>query len=54
MALKGDIVPNVVNLPTMLSEELEYLRPYITSGRENGQHLLSAGENLYQPYRVNL
>ncbi|MGR6837251.1 phosphoglycerate dehydrogenase [Syntrophomonas erecta] len=35
-ALKGDIVPNVVNLPTMLSEELNYLRPYITLAEKMG------------------
>lgn len=36
MALKGDIVPNVVNLPTMLSEELEYLKPYINLAEKMG------------------
>ncbi len=36
-ALKGDIVPNVVNLPTMLSEELEYLKPYITLAEKMGR-----------------
>jgi D-3-phosphoglycerate dehydrogenase len=35
-ALKGDIVPNVVNLPTMLGEELDYLRPYITLAEKLG------------------
>ncbi|HZK42841.1 MAG TPA: phosphoglycerate dehydrogenase [Syntrophomonadaceae bacterium] len=35
-ALKGDIVPNVVNLPTMLSDELNYLRPYIYLAEELG------------------
>ncbi|NLB87731.1 MAG: phosphoglycerate dehydrogenase [Syntrophomonadaceae bacterium] len=35
-ALNGEIVPNVVNLPTMLSEELEYLRPYITLAEKMG------------------
>ena len=29
LALRGEIVPNVVNLPTLLSEELRYLKPYI-------------------------
>lgn len=36
-ALKGDIVPNVVNLPTMLSEELDYLKPYITLAEKMGK-----------------
>lgn len=36
LALKGGIVPNVVNLPTMLSEELNYLRPYITLAEKLG------------------
>jgi len=36
-ALKGDIVPNMVNLPTMLSEELDYLRPYITLAERMGE-----------------
>ncbi|MDD2585034.1 MAG: phosphoglycerate dehydrogenase [Syntrophomonadaceae bacterium] len=36
MALKGDIVPNVVNLPTMLTEELQYLKPYITLAEKMG------------------
>lgn len=36
-ALNGDIVPNVVNLPTMLTEELEYLRPYITLAEKMGK-----------------
>lgn len=35
-ALKGDIVPNVVNLPTMLSDELKYLRPYIDLAEKMG------------------
>lgn len=35
-ALRGEIVPNVVNLPTMLKEELEYLRPYITLAEKMG------------------
>ncbi len=35
-ALKGEIVPNVVNLPTMLSEELNYLRPYIDLAEKMG------------------
>ena len=29
-ALSGELVPNVVNLPLILKEELEYLRPYVT------------------------
>ncbi len=28
-ALRGELVPNVVNLPTMLSDELKYLQAYI-------------------------
>lgn len=36
-ALKGEIVPNVVNLPTMLNEELEYLKPYISLAEKMGQ-----------------
>lgn len=35
-ALKGEIVPNTVNLPTMISEELEYLRPYIALAEKMG------------------
>lgn len=35
-ALRGEIVPNVVNLPTMLNDELEYLRPYITLAEKMG------------------
>ncbi|MBC7075183.1 MAG: phosphoglycerate dehydrogenase [Syntrophomonadaceae bacterium] len=35
-ALKGEIVPNVVNLPTMFTEELEYLRPYIVLAEKMG------------------
>lgn len=35
-ALQGGIVPNVVNLPTILSEELDYLRPYITLAEKMG------------------
>jgi D-3-phosphoglycerate dehydrogenase len=35
-ALRGDIVPNMVNLPTMLSEELDYLRPYILLAEKMG------------------
>lgn len=35
-ALQGGIVPNVVNLPTVLSEELNYLRPYITLAEKMG------------------
>lgn len=35
-ALKGEIVPNLVNLPTMLNEELEYLRPYIALAEKMG------------------
>lgn len=29
-ALSGELVTNVVNLPTILKEELNYLRPYVT------------------------
>ncbi len=36
MALRGEIVPNVVNLPTMLGEELEYLKPYIMLAEKMG------------------
>lgn len=36
-ALEGGIVPNVVNLPTVLSDELEYLRPYITLAEKMGK-----------------
>lgn len=36
LALQGGIVPNVVNLPTMLTEELNYLRPYITLAEKMG------------------
>lgn len=36
-ALKGDIVPNVVNLPAMLPQELDYLRPYITLAEKMGK-----------------
>lgn len=35
-ALKGEIVPNLVNLPSMLSEELNYLKPYITLAEKMG------------------
>lgn len=35
-ALKGEIVPNVVNLPTVLGEELEYLKPYIILAEKMG------------------
>ena len=35
-ALNGEIVPNLVNLPTMVSEELNYLRPYITLASKLG------------------
>jgi D-3-phosphoglycerate dehydrogenase len=35
-ALEGGIVPNVVNLPTLLGEELNYLRPYITLAEKMG------------------
>ncbi|WP_242848909.1 ACT domain-containing protein [Syntrophomonas palmitatica] len=35
-ALKGDIVPNMVNLPSLMSEELDYLRPYITLAERMG------------------
>jgi len=35
-ALQGGIVPNVVNLPTLLGEELDYLRPYITLAEKMG------------------
>ncbi|CFX46708.1 D-3-phosphoglycerate dehydrogenase, type 1 [Syntrophomonas zehnderi OL-4] len=36
LALKGEIVPNVVNLPAVLPEELNYLRPYITLAEKMG------------------
>ncbi|MGI6433981.1 MAG: phosphoglycerate dehydrogenase [Syntrophomonadaceae bacterium] len=35
-ALRGEIVPNVVNLPTMVSEELNYLKPYIILAEKMG------------------
>lgn len=35
-ALRGEIVPNVVNLPTLLSDELRYLRPYIDLAEKMG------------------
>jgi len=35
-ALRGDIVPNMVNLPPMLSDELNYLRPYINLAEKMG------------------
>ncbi|MDR1617391.1 MAG: phosphoglycerate dehydrogenase [Syntrophomonadaceae bacterium] len=35
-ALRGEIVPNVVNLPTMLTEELNYLQPYILLAEKLG------------------
>ena len=35
-ALQGEIVPNLVNLPAMLREELDYLRPYITLAEKMG------------------
>ncbi len=35
-SLRGEIVPNVVNLPAMLREELDYLRPYITLAEKMG------------------
>ena len=28
-ALKGELVPNVVNLPTLLRQDLEFIRPFI-------------------------
>ena len=36
-ALNGEIVPNLINLPTMVSEELNYLRPYITLAEKMGK-----------------
>ncbi len=35
-ALNGEIVPNTVNLPTLISEELEYLKPYIVLAEKMG------------------
>ncbi|MEA4925241.1 MAG: phosphoglycerate dehydrogenase [Syntrophomonadaceae bacterium] len=35
-ALQGGIVPNVVNLPSVLGEELDYLHPYITLAEKMG------------------
>lgn len=35
-ALNGEIVPNTVNLPTVLNEELNYLRPYIALTEKMG------------------
>jgi len=36
IALKGELVPNVVNLPTMINDELKYLKPYITLAEKLG------------------
>ena len=36
-ALGGELVPNVVNLPTILSEELNYLKPYMLLCERLGQ-----------------
>ena len=37
LALEGGIVPNLVNLPSMLSDELNYLRPYISLAEKMGK-----------------
>lgn len=47
VALKGDLVPNVVNLPTLLGDELEYLRPYIKLAEKMGKFY-------YQLYKAPL
>ncbi|MGS0763059.1 phosphoglycerate dehydrogenase [Syntrophomonas curvata] len=44
-ALRGDIVPNMVNLPTMLSEELDYLRPYINLAEKMGSFYYQLGKS---------
>ncbi|MGI5911959.1 MAG: phosphoglycerate dehydrogenase [Syntrophomonadaceae bacterium] len=44
-ALRGDIVPNMVNLPTMLSEELDYLRPYINLSEKMGSFYYQLGKS---------
>ncbi|NLG33706.1 MAG: phosphoglycerate dehydrogenase, partial [Syntrophomonadaceae bacterium] len=44
-ALKGEIVPNVVNLPTMLGEELEYLKPYIKLAEKMGSIYYQLGKS---------
>jgi len=44
-ALKGNIVPNVVNLPTMLREELAYLTPYITLSEKMGSMYYQLAKN---------
>jgi D-3-phosphoglycerate dehydrogenase len=36
-ALNGELVPNIVNLPMILRDELNYLRPYITLCERLGQ-----------------
>ncbi len=36
-ALRGEIVPNVVNLPTLLHDELKYLMPYIDLAERMGK-----------------
>lgn len=35
-ALRGELVPNVVNLPTILRDDLEFLRPYINLAEAMG------------------
>lgn len=35
-ALKGELVPNVVNLPTILRQDLEFLRPFIDLAQAMG------------------
>ncbi|MEA1961156.1 MAG: phosphoglycerate dehydrogenase [Bacillota bacterium] len=35
-ALRGEIVPNVINLPTLLHDELKYLKPYIDLSEKLG------------------
>ena len=52
-ALNGEIVPNLINLPTMVSEELNYLRPYIT-WRNKWANSLPAGKVAYCQNRTDL
>lgn len=45
LALRGDIVPNVVNLPTVLSDELNYLKPYIYLAEKLGNIYYQLGKH---------
>lgn len=44
MALRGEIVPNTVNLPTVLSDELNYLKPYIALAEKLGNIYFQLGK----------